>query len=196
MKKKLTIKIFILSAFVILISCGRNNNYYPKPRGFFRIDLPKKEYKNFDSTSFPFAFSMPVYSYIQPVENDEANTLWFNLNFPKLNGNINFSYRPLNRNLYELSEDAREFANKHIAKANEILQIKISNEDKKVYGIIYDIEGTSSASPYQFFLTDSTNHFLRGAVYFNHVPNNDSIAPIISRVKEDIDTIISTFRWK
>ena len=139
---------------------------------------------------------MPVYSYIEPVKSDEVNSLWFNINFPKLNGNINFSYRPLNGNLYELSEDAREFTNKHIAKANEILQIRISNEDKKVYGIIYDIEGTNSASPYQFFLTDSTNHFLRGAVYFNHVPNNDSIAPIISRVKEDIDTIISTFRWK
>lgn len=188
--------VLLISVSAIIISCGSSNDtYYPKPRGFFRIDLPEKNYVVFDSV-YPFEFRIPVNASVVPVESPEAGSIWFNLLLPAYDGSVSFSYKPVHDNLYQLTEDARIFANKHIAKANEIKEIRVSHPNNKVYGLIYDIEGTNSASPYQFYLTDSTHHYIRGAVYFNHIPNNDSIAPIIQRVKEDMDTLMGSLKWK
>lgn len=188
--------LLIIAASLIIASCGSGNEtYYPKPRGFYRLDLQEKKYVTFDSI-YPFSFRIPEYAHIIPVESAEPGTIWFNLVFPAYNGSVNFSYKTIKGNLYQLTEDARDFANKHIAKANEIKEIRVSHSENKVYGLIYDIEGTNSASPYQFYLTDSTKNYLRGAVYFNHIPNNDSIAPIIQRVKEDLDTLMGSLKWK
>jgi gliding motility-associated lipoprotein GldD len=194
--KKTISGLFALAVGLFLFSCGSGSEtYYPKPRGFFRIDLPKKEYATCDSV-LPFSFRYPAYSTMEILQSNDEETIWFNLVFPAFHGSANFSYKPVKGNLYELSEDAREFANKHIAKANEIVEIRISKNSNRVYGIAYNIEGTNTASPYQFFITDSTSHFLRAAVYFEHIPNNDSIAPIIERVKQDLDTMLVSIEWK
>lgn len=194
--KNLKNLLLTISAAAILSACGGGNDtYYPKPRGFFRINLPEKKYIEYDSL-YPFSFRIPVYSKLEPLESEETGVYWFNLLFPAFHGSVNFSYKPVKDNLYQMSEDAREFANKHIAKANEIQEMRISYSDNDVYGISYSIDGTNSASPYQFFVTDSSKHYLRAAVYFNHIPNNDSIAPIIQRVKEDLDTMLVSLKWK
>ncbi|PKP03813.1 MAG: gliding motility lipoprotein GldD [Bacteroidetes bacterium HGW-Bacteroidetes-6] len=189
-------QLYILAFGLVLFSCGGGSEtYYPKPRGFFRIDLPQQEYMLFDS-AYPFSFKYPACSHMETQESNDPSTIWFNIVYPGFHGSVNFSYKPVNGNLYELSEDAREFANKHIAKANEIDEIRISNPANRVFGIAYDIEGSNTASPYQFYVTDSTSHYLRAAVYFDHLPNNDSIAPIIQRVKVDMDTLLSSLKWK
>ncbi|HPB02432.1 MAG TPA: hypothetical protein PLZ67_05710 [Bacteroidales bacterium] len=193
--RNLSIVLFVAFAAAIVSCGGGNETYYPKPRGFYRLDLPDKKYTNFDSV-YPFSCRIPQYAHVESIESNEPGSVWFNLIFPAYNGSVNFSYKTINNNLYKLTEDARDFANKHIAKANEIKEIRVSHAENHVYGLIYDIEGTNSASPYQFYLTDSTKHYLRGAVYFNHIPNNDSIAPIIQRVKEDLDTLIGSLKWK
>jgi gliding motility-associated lipoprotein GldD len=69
------------------------------------------------------------------------------------------------------------------------------NEKERVYGILYDIKG-NSASSLQFYLTDSSRHFFRGALYFNVQPNKDSLAPVIDYFREDIIYLIETFSWK
>ena len=66
--------------------------------------------------------------------------------------------------------------------------------DKKVYGIWFPLEG-SVASPYQFFVTDSVEHYMRGSLYFNTSPNPDSMAPVIEFVKEDLEKMLETFEW-
>ena len=85
---------------------------------------------------------------------------------------------------------------KHIPKADAIEDSLIYIPERKVFGLIYDIEGSGAASPCQFFVTDSTTHFLRGALYFNIVPNNDSLAPVIGFIRQDILHMLKTFRWK
>ncbi|PLW94432.1 MAG: gliding motility lipoprotein GldD [Marinilabiliales bacterium] len=194
MKNSLVLLIVVL----MFGACGGNQSdtEYPKPRGYFRIDLPEKEYQWFDTT-WPFAFKYPVYAEMQPVKTPDAEPYWFNIIYPQFHGMLSFSYKKIEgeNTLYKLSEEAREFANKHIIKANEIIERRVDVFENNVHGVIYEIEGTNTASPYQFFLSDSTTHFIRAALYFNHLPNNDSISPIIQRVKEDMDTLISTLRW-
>jgi gliding motility-associated lipoprotein GldD len=188
--KKFLLIILLLGIFV---SC--EHTYVPKPRGYFRIDLPEKAYQKFD-TNFPYTFEYPVYAKVVPDTLKDAEPYWINIEFPGFGGEINVSYKTVNHNLVKFLEDSRTMVMKHIPKAEEIRDSLIMRPEANVYGLLYDIEGTGAASPCQFILTDSTRHFLRAALYFNVRPNNDSLAPVISFIRKDIDHMISTFRWK
>lgn len=167
----------------------------PKPKGFFRIHLPKKDYRMID-TIFPYKFQYPVYARISGDPHAPNQPYWINIDFPAFKAKLHLSYKSINNNLNIFAEDAHAMVMKHIPKASSINEIRIDDNTSKVHGIIYDIQGTGAASPYQFFITDSSNHFLRGALYFNTLPNNDSLAPVIEFLKQDILHIIETTEWK
>ena len=118
------------------------------------------------------------------------------MDFLGYNATLHLTYLPVRNNLNTYISDAFKYVNKHIPKANNIEEHLYTNPSKHVYGITYHIEGIGVASPYQFFITDSIHHFLRGALYFNMAPNNDSLAPVINYIVQDIDTMISSFEWK
>ncbi len=181
--------------FVISLFSCEDPVYTPKPRGYFRLALPKKQYRILDSI-YPYSFEYPNYSNIENDLEPGSEKYWVNLCFYKFKGTVHFTYRKLNGNLDKLVEDSRSFAMKHIPKADDIETQIISNPNQKVYGLVYDIKGSGVASTYQFYLTDSVENFIRGALYFNLVPNNDSLAPVIDFVKLDIEHLIRTFKWK
>ncbi len=179
--------------FIALIACG--TDYFPKPRAYFRIDLPEKKYRHLDSI-YPFTFDYPVYSTISQDKNSPNEQNWININFKEFKGSLHLSYKAVNANLVTYMEDSRTMAFKHIPKASAIDNRLIINEKSRVFGLIYEISGSGAASPYQFFVTDSVSHFLRGALYFNIIPNNDSLAPVIDFLKQDIEHLIQTIEWK
>ncbi len=183
------ITILLLAGF----SC--QNDYVPKPMGYYRIDLPEKEYKKSDST-FPYTFEYPVYAYIVRDSSKIAEPYWINIVYPAFHAQLHISYKKVDKNLSRYLEDAHTMVNKHIQKANAIRQQEYLNKTDKVFGLIYEIKGSDAASTCQFYLTDSTAHFVRGALYFDLVPNNDSLQPVIEFLKQDIDHMINTFRWK
>jgi len=194
-KNKPLLAIVLLFALMFLYACN-NDDYVPKPRGYFRIALPEKKYKLFD-TIYPYSFEYPDYSLVRPDMDKRAEPYWMNLEFPSFKGTLHISYKKVTSDsiLYQYFEDARTFANKHIAKAEDIEPKIIRDDQHQVYGMIYDISGSGVASTYQFCVTDSTTHFLRGALYFNVMPNNDSLSPVIDFIKFDIDHLIQTLRW-
>lgn len=172
-------------------SCGRS--YVPKPFGYFRIDLPEHSYKAFPELAYPFRFEMAETAEIQERTGKEG--LWFDIYYPSLNARINCTYLPVRGNLRALSDDAQEFVFKHASMANSIPEQGFENPDRDMYGVFYSIRG-NTASPYQFYMTDSTRHFLRGAVYFNCVPNQDSLAPLFDFMEADLRHLIETLEWK
>ncbi len=186
------IKTFFLIGVIFSFSC--ESNYTPKPRGYFRITLPEKEYSRLDTT-LPYSFEYPDYAKLNPAENREGEVFWANLAFPVFDAQIHLSYKQIEGSLYELLEDNRELAYKHTVKADAIQEQLFDSPEENVFGILYEIHG-NTASPLQFFLTDSTNHFLRGSLYFNSVPNKDSIAPVLDFIKEDVINLMETFSWK
>jgi gliding motility-associated lipoprotein GldD len=190
-------KIIGLIALVLLILAfaGCQQDYSPKPRGYFRIDLPEKQYVKFDST-YPYSFEYPVYAKITPDNRSTSEPFWLNIDFPRFRGRIYISYKPVKSNLPEYLEDSRTFVVKHIPKAEAIDDSLIYRPDDRVFGLIYYIQGSQAASPCQFFMTDSSAHFLRGALYFDVTPNNDSLAPVLNFIEEDIRHMVNTFRWK
>ncbi len=193
MKKTL---IFCLLGLALSFAACSGNNYSPKPRGYYHIDLPKKAYQHFDN-GCSYTFDYPVYAVIQPDSSRGTRPCWYNLSFTRFNGRLHLTYYDVSSKAeYEgLIEDARSFAFKHTVKANSIDQKLINYPDRKVYGIYYVIEG-NTASSVQFFLTDSIKHYFRGALYFNERPQYDSIQPVVTFIRKDIDRMIETFKWK
>ena len=180
----------------ILSASACDNAYSPKPRGYYRIEFPKKAYQKYNSNC-PYSFDYPKYTTIVRDSSGNANPCWLNMNFPEFNGSLHLSYQPITSKkvFNQLIEDARTFAFKHTVKATAIDEGMISYPNKKVYGIYYSIKG-NTASSIQFFLTDSTNHYLRGALYFNEEPRLDSIQPVLDFVEKDIDVFIKSFKWQ
>lgn len=180
-------------ALVLLSGC--NDDYTPKPRGYIRIDLPEKSYHNIE-TDCPYGFETADYSDFLPDNRQGSDPCWFNIEYPQFKAKLHFSYKPITGNLAEYLEDSRTLINKHISKASNIEENMVVKDVTRVYGMLYSIEGSQAASPIQFHLTDSTDHFLRGALYFNVSPNNDSLAPVIDFLRQDVLHIIETLHWK
>jgi gliding motility-associated lipoprotein GldD len=175
---------------------GCTQDYSPKPRGYFNIKFPQKKYQTYEDYC-PYSFDYPVYAQIIPDTKKGAKPCWIDLSYPEFNGRIHLSYQSISsrQQFDQLVEDARTFAFKHTVKATSIDEGVISYPDRNVYGIYYSIDG-NTASSVQFFLTDSTKNYLRGALYFNEQPRLDSIQPVLDFVKKDIDVMIKTFKWK
>lgn len=193
--------IIILSCCLCFTSCGEDKLYLPKPRSFPKINYPEaRVYQNFDESYCDFGFKFPQYSKVNQdkyfFEDKPVHPCWFDLNSTSFNSTLHCSYYPLNgrKSLDDLVNDAYRLAGKHNVKA-EYYEESVLNYPGNVKGVFFEIEG-DVATPVQFFLTDSVNHFFRASLYFNSRVNPDSIAPILDYVKEDLDTMLQSFTWK
>ena len=192
-----TIVLLLLGNCILLtvfVSCD-DKTYQPKPKGYFRIDLPEKEYVSLDSMKY-YSFEYPVYSKITPDYLSPEEKEWVNVEFPSFKGTIHISYKNVDNNIEKYLEDSYYMMTKHISRAMGIRDSVVANPERKVYGLVYFLEGEGVASPLQFYLTDSVNHFLRGSLYFNVKTNNDSLAPVIDFITDDIRHLIETVKWK
>jgi gliding motility-associated lipoprotein GldD len=177
----------------ILTACG-GNDYTPKPVGYFRIDLPEHKYIE-KAPDCPFVFETSALSRLEfytPIPGQPS--CWFDISYPDYKAKIHITYKPVDQNLRLFLEESRNLAYEHQIKASRITQSLVTRSDDKVYGLIFDLGG-NVASPVQFYLTDSVQHFVRGSLYFESKPNPDSIAPVLDFVRSDIAHLVSTFEW-
>jgi gliding motility-associated lipoprotein GldD len=188
--------VFVTAILCNFISCRDIN--VPKPRGYFRIDLPEKKYILFHdpSESLPLIFEYPSYGTITDDLETNSNPGWFNIDFKDFKARLHLTYLRVDNNLENLMEQTYTMNVKnHVTKADAINEQVFSNRQNKVHGIIYDLKG-NTATAVQFFVTDSINHYLRGSLYFSAEPNADSLAPVIEFFREDVKHLIETLRWK
>ncbi|PTN09880.1 gliding motility lipoprotein GldD [Mangrovibacterium marinum] len=184
--------ILFLTIALLCYACGES--YMPKPRGYFRISFPEKSYHPL-SAKLPYSFDLADYSTIQFTHDRKTGDEWVNLVTPANKADVHLTYVRLNGNLNTHIEESRKLAYDHTIKADAINEQLYLDPANNVYGTIYHIEG-NAASPLQFYLTDSTQHFLRGAFYIREIPNIDSIQPVIDFLEPDLIHLIETFRWK
>ena len=182
------LKRYLLLLLLYFVSSCQSN-YTPKPSGFFRVKLPTKKYSPV-LLDCPFTFEHTQYANIRK----RPENCWFDLEFNLYQGILHMSYKNINENLNTHIETARELAYKHSSVAEAISEQPYINTMKKVFGIMYTFEG-KTATAIQFYITDSSQHFVRGALYFN-TEMNDSITPISNFIKEDIYHLVETWQWK
>lgn len=194
-------KFFVLFiSFTFFVACGDDIVYSPKPRGFPKVEYPEKVYQGFTEDYCKISFDYPQYAkVIQDTvffSEKPVDPCWFDVYIAQFNARIHCSYYPINKgNTFDkLRADAFEMVGKHNMRADYINEFPIKKPNG-IQGFVFDIEGPA-ASPFQFYLTDSTTHFLRGALYFNTQARPDSLAPIYEFVKTDIMHMINTFEWK
>jgi gliding motility-associated lipoprotein GldD len=184
------------AALFTLISCGSDNNFVPKPHAYPRMALPQKSYKPFPVSDAPFSFEIPTYA---TVQEDTLNPgkHWYNMKFPSLDVTLHLTYHRFNswEGYDSMIADTRTLVNKHIQKAEDIVEDPVENYNPKIHGVLFHIQG-NTASNLNFYTTDSAKHFVRGALYFDKKTENDSIRPVFEFLQDDIYHAIKTFQWK
>lgn len=189
-----TISLFVFTASILALLQSCQPEPVPRPRGYFRIELSEKAPKQVKAPC-GIKFDLPKYAGIERLQGAGKDTCWFNVYAPRYNARLHLSFIEVDNNLQNLVEDAYQFAFQHEQKANAITRTPIISNDGKSSGLLYDLTG-NVASPVQFFVTDSTTHFIRGGLYFQNLPNEDSLAPVVKYLREDVIRIMETIRWK
>lgn len=186
MLKKSISLIFVLIC-ICIVSC--KDNALPKPSSFLRLDYPEAEYANFECDC-PFKFEMNEAAVIKADKS-----CGFSITYPKMKATIYLTYKPVAGNIKNLLRDAQKLTYEHVIKADDILEQPYLNPNKKVYGMFYQVNGNAATNS-QFYVTDSTKHFITGSVYFYSKPNFDSIMPAASYIENDMRRLMETIKWK
>lgn len=184
MKFKSLVGFLILVIFVL--SC--QDEPIPKPKAKMRLEYPKGKLADLETENFSFKYNQLAKA---KLNGDKA----FTISYPDMKGAIFLSYKKVDNNLEQLINDSKRLSYEHAAKADNIVEQPYVNPDEKIYGALFEVQG-NAASQSQFFVTDSTKHFLTGSVYFYTKPNYDSILPAASYLQNDIRGIIESLRWK
>jgi len=180
--------IFIYTVVLVLFASCKDD-VLPKPKAMLRLDYPRAEYSETD-LDCAFVFEQNTMSKIK--ENKDCSIV---LDYPMMKGSIYLTYKPVNNNLDTLLIDAQKLSYEHVVKADNIIDQAFINEEKGVYGMFYEVSG-NAASQSQFYVTDSTSHFVTGSLYFYAKPNYDSILPAAMYLQNDIRKIMESLRWK
>jgi gliding motility-associated lipoprotein GldD len=178
--------LFAFTGFLLLVSC---NETLPKPKGYLRLSYPDAKYVNYKKNN-PLEFKVNTLALVK--ENNKGE---ITVEYPEMKATIFLNYRPVKNNLNSLLRDAQKLTYEHVIKADDIIEQPYINSENKVFGMFYKIGG-NAASNSQFYLTDSTKHFLLGSVYFYAKPHFDSILPAAHYIEEDMRILIESLKWK
>ncbi len=210
--------IFLFIIFFSLLVSACNSAYESKKKGYFKIDFPERKYVKFNKPGFPYSFEYPAYAQIVQdstfFDESPENPYWINITFPIFNGEIFLSYKIIGgKSVYKIKtadgsykdsigvnsfdkmvNDAFNLTNKNNVVSTSIKDSLIETSNG-ISGIFFKVGG-NAATAKQFFLTDSTKNFIRGALYFDVTPNVDSLKPVQDFLQTDMEHIIHTFQWK
>jgi gliding motility-associated lipoprotein GldD len=187
----------LLFIFIGFISCSQEDQaYIPKPKGFNRISLPRPQYNLLDK-NYPYQFEYSKWAEVLPDTFATAQKYWLFIHYPAYKANIQLTYKPIHNNqklLQAYINDAYKLTGKHQIRASSI-QERVYSTENGLTATLFKIEG-DVPSPYQFYTTDSSNHFMRGAIYFSTAVKNDSLAPVIDYMEKDMMQLLNTLKWK
>jgi gliding motility-associated lipoprotein GldD len=186
LRKQIAITLLVIM-LISVFSC--KDEVLPKPASYLRLDYPEAKYVNFENQC-PFVFEMNLEAIIKGEKD-----CGFTILYPKMKATIYLTYKPVNNNINKLLRDAQKLTYEHVIKADDILEQPYLNPSKKVYGMFYQVDGNAATNS-QFYVTDSTKHFITGSVYFYAKPNYDSIMPAASYVRNDMQRLMETLKWK
>ncbi len=203
---------------IIIVLAACNSTYTSKKRGYYNIEFPQRSYVLFNDPAVPYSFEYPAYARIVTdstyFDSTPENPFWRNIDFPQFNARIFLSYKLIGGKAnYKVKQadgtykdssginyfdrmvnDAFNLTNKNEAVASFIGDSVFTTKNG-VSGVNFTVKG-NAATARQFFMSDSSKNFIRGALYFDTTPNADSLKPVLDFLQTDINHLISTFRWK
>lgn len=193
--KRTTSLLTLTLLLLMLASCGGRPT--PKPTAYMRFDLPEKDYQRCDTAFLPFTFECPKEADFVITKDLPYSKCW-SLEYPQYNGVAFLSYRPIRgaADLKSQIDTSYRLLSFHFNYSSGVDEKQYTDTDKHIYATTYRIDGHNVACTYQFWATDSSRHFLRGALYLDCSPNNDSLAPILQYLQNDLSHLIETIEWR
>lgn len=187
-------KRFFLLAFLVLLCLACESNWLPKPTGYNRIELPRHEYQRLEQ-GYPYQLDFSTHSRVEADSFNLGEKEWINLNYKEFGAKVHLTYKKIDQStdFKTLSNDAFNLTAKHQIKAYGIEEAILLTPNGYV-AVVAELSG-EVPTQFQFFVTDSTSNFLRGAVYFNSALKNDSLAPIIEYIKLDMAHLINSVNF-
>lgn len=189
MYKKFNYILGLTLIFTALIFTSCKDDVLPKPASQLRLDYPEAEYAAFENHC-PLTFQINSEAIIK-----EDKDCGFSITYPKMKATIYLTYKTVNGDIEKLLKDAQKLTYEHVIKADDILEQPYLNPEHKVYGMFYQVDGNAATNA-QFYVTDSIKHFVTGSVYFYAKPNFDSIMPAADYIKNDMQRMMETIKWK
>lgn len=194
--KVVAVFIGIILLGIGMVSCVDDTKDIPKPYGYFRIELPEHEYVVFSDSMCPYKFEAPKNAVVMASPQNGAGQQCFkSMIYPDLKAGVYFTYFPVNDNVSQLIKTADDIVYEHHNMASGIQVQEVNLPEKNVYGVAYELMGEVAVN-YVFYVTDSTNHYFAGKLYFEAHPNYDSLQPCIDYIGEDINHLINTIQWQ
>ncbi|NJB71190.1 gliding motility-associated lipoprotein GldD [Saonia flava] len=180
---------YIVILILVFVGC-KDDNVLPKPKAMLRLDYSVEPTKRLKSSNCHYNFE-----YNQMARIEAGDNCSMSLDYPMMKGSIFITYKKVEGNINSLLADAQKLSYEHAIKADNIINQPFVNEDDRVYGMFYEVKG-NAASQAQFYVTDSTDHFVTGSLYFYAKPNYDSIYPAAIYLQKDIRRIMESLRWE
>ena len=195
--KTRTATILLLLVGATLASCHHKVDYTPKPEAYLRFDFPTKEYQLYDTTALPFTFERATNANVN-LKKNERRDKWVDILYPEYRGVVFLSYKPLHsvKDLRGQIDTSYELLKMHFDFSSGVDERQYADPTSRVYATTYLLKGTNVASTYQFWVTDSTSHFLRGSLFLDCTPNNDSLAPVLDYLQQDLVHLLETLKWR
>lgn len=176
-----------LVVLMVMMSC--KDEVLPKPNAMLRLEYPEASYAE-SNINCAYTFDKNIQATVK--ENRDCSLV---LDYPAMKGSVYITYKPIQNNLKTLLIDAQKLSYEHVVKADNIVEQPFINEEDQVFGMFYEVSG-NAASQSQFYVTDSTDHFVTGSLYFYAKPNYDSILPAAVYLQRDIRRVMESLRWK
>ena len=192
-----TRSVFLWICLAVLAAACSDGNETPKPQAYLRIDMPPHAYSVCDTMALPFTFELSNLAEVQWKKNLPRDK-WFTIAYPKYKGYVFMTYKAMNgvRDLRAQIDTSYKFVEGHFSFSSGIDENKFVDREHRLSGTTYHLKGQNVASTYQFWVSDSNRHFIRGALYIDCTPNNDSLAPVLDYLQEDINHLIESIRWR
>lgn len=196
--KNIAVALTLLTGMACLFTgCRGNGDYTPKPKAYLRFDFPPKDYSAYDTAALPFTFERASEAYCV-MKKDQPRDKWVDVVYPARKGVVFLTYKQM-RGVSDLAgqiDTSYELLKQHFSYSSGVEEEHFANPASHVYATTYHLKGSDVASTFQFYATDSLHHFLRGSLYLDQTPNNDSLAPLLEYLQQDVVHLIETLRWK
>ena len=185
-------KLIIPLMALLLFACGEDT-FIPKPPTYLRLELPDHTYENYKD-SCQYSFDLPSIYTVEKAPISDGEACHRRIQLGPLNGTIYFRHWDMTQSLAYYVNNANDEIDRHKGKARSVEDNRIIRDQDDVYGTLFHLKG-DVATPFQFYLTDSTDHFVYGEVLFNSAPNYDSLKPSLDYLRQDLDQLLETFKW-
>jgi len=187
-------KAFLIITIVLLAVSCTEPSYTPKPPTYLRLELPEPTYANYDD-SCSYNFNLSQLYKVSNAPDQMPGTCHKRIDLGPLNGTAYIRYWDMRQPLAYYVNSANDEIDKHKLKADNIVNETILRSKDRVFGSFFELQG-DVATPFQFYLTDSTSRFLYCEVLFNSTPNYDSLRPSLDYLKRDLDEFVNTLNWE